>query len=331
MANVRQSINKVIDVEIGPNKTAHQLTKEDQGNYTSKGELAGTSYGYSAKLAEAVNKQPLYANGDKNPDYGVPVDRAYMQGLSKERIIDYYEKNHAFEMKVADYPNQHVADVMLDASIHNGSDKAATMLQSELALNNPNSPIAIDGKIGKETIESMKQMDQAVLYNSLIDERVFAYGNYEGNSPSERVAFQNRVLENYPKLPLNDIQQKEYDNRIQIQDLQAYVGVKPDGITGPKTWEAVKEFHSDNKMSFDDKRFDSDFLKGLHTWAEKNDNDRQGTAVSDTKGFSNHINSQDVSVKSESYASPPTAVSDSKPDMAPAQAISDSGSSQSGQ
>jgi lysozyme family protein len=326
MANVTQSINKVIDVEIGPNKTIHQLTKEDSGNYTSKGELAGTTFGYSAKLAESVNKQPFFSNGEKNPDYGVPVDKAYMQNLSKEKVIDYYEKNHAFEMKVSDYPNQHVADLVLDAAIHNGPEKAATLLQTELALNNPNSPVAIDGKIGKETIESMKQVDQVVLYNSLIDERVYAYGNYTGNSPSEQKAFQERVLQNYPHLPMNDIQEKEYQSQIQIKDLQEFVGVKPDGITGPKTWEAVDKFHTDNKLNFDDKRLDPSFLGGLHTWVEKGDVNH--AATSDTKGFSNHGSVQD-SVKAESYSSTPVAVSDTKSDISSTQAVSDSGSSQS--
>jgi lysozyme family protein len=198
-----------------------------------------------------------------------------------------------------------VANIILDHAVHNDPTKAAYLLQTELAINNPTpeSPIAIDGKIGPATISAANQQDPVVLHNMLADDRVYAYGNYMGNSPSERTAFQERVLENYPSLPMNTTQEQQYNSMLHVQNLQEYVGVKADGVPGDKTWVAVNQFQQQQGWQHEDKQLAPEFVQGLHSWAQEkgivesarddkqvgqkevNSHTADGKAVS---GFSNH-------------------------------------------
>lgn len=275
MADVRQAIDKVISVEIGPNQIEHQLSPGDSGNYNSQG-LVGTTYGYSGGLAERTNAQPFFANGIPNPDYNVAADKAYMENLAhspdgRDRVISVYENNQAYSLKIAEYQDQRVANVVLDHAIHNDPTKAAILLQTELAINNPNpnSPISIDGKVGEQTLNAMHQHDQVVLHNVLVDDRVYGYGNYMGNTQGERTAFQERVLDNYPKLPMTPEQEKQYNNMLHVQHLQEYVGVKADGIAGGKTQEAVNQFHQQHQWDHTSNKMAPEFVQGLQSWAHE--------------------------------------------------------------
>jgi lysozyme family protein len=268
MADIMKAIDKVISVEIGPNKVSHQLSKGDSGNYNSNG-LVGTSYGYSGALAELINKQSLFESGVKNPDFKVEADKDYMLGLSYEKVVNIYVNNQGYQLQISNIPDQHIADLLMDHAIHNDVSKAITMLQVEMAINNQDngSPVAIDGKMGPATIKALENFDSVVLYNTLIDARVFGYGNYQGNTPQERVAFQNRVLDNYPYLPMTPAQETQYANMFHVNQLQEFIGQKPDGIIGPKSLQAIDNLHQAQRWEHDEHKLSPQFIESFRSWA----------------------------------------------------------------
>lgn len=159
MANFNSYLPLLEKVEGG-----FQKLSGDSGNYNSLGQLVGTNWGISAKVYEVWIKRP-------------PTETD-MRNMLKGTAIEIYKKWFWQPMLADFYPNQSVANIIVDHAVNAGVSSAGKLLQRVLNAFGHN--LEVDGKVGSETLSAIKSTNQEQLHKKIKQARTDFYRNIGG-------------------------------------------------------------------------------------------------------------------------------------------------------
>jgi lysozyme family protein len=153
MANFDEAFAKTIRVEGGYNANPN-----DKGNYTSKGNFAGTMWGIAAKTYEdAYGHEPTVEN---------------MRALTKSQAREIYKKIYWNPLKADFLTNQSVAEIMFDYAFNRHPDKAASMAAAVLTF--LGKPINTN-RVTTEMLNLINSADQQQFFNTFKLARIAWY------------------------------------------------------------------------------------------------------------------------------------------------------------
>lgn len=156
----------------------YQRYKEDSGNYNRHGQLVGTNWGISAKVAEEYFKRV--------------VSRADMEKLSITVAMDIYKIKFWDRIRAAEYGDQQLANLVYDGAVNHGVSWGVRLLQRSLGLRE-------DGVVGPITLAAIRKKDPQQLYYAYFTARRNFYLAIVANRPNQKVflrGWMNR-LEHY--------------------------------------------------------------------------------------------------------------------------------------
>lgn len=142
-----------------------QAIAADPGNYNSKGELAGTNFGISARFYESIIGRP--------PTY---MD---MKSITQREAQELY-KIHFWDKNLGDqFKSQSVANTVIDHQINSGR---GIRLAQQVLNNRFGKRLAVDGVMGPKTLQAINSVSAKVF----VDEYNKARANYykQVNNPT---------------------------------------------------------------------------------------------------------------------------------------------------
>jgi len=161
-----EGIQKALDIVL-KHEGGYTANRNDRGNYTSKGKLAGTKYGISARVYEsAVGKEPT-AKDIKN--------------LTKEEAKEIYRTEYVRPItdNLGVKPTSPVFPQVLDMAINHGYSGAVAIVQRALG-------VKVDGKAGPATQTALQNADLTQLNDSLVDQRIAEYERIVKSDPAQK-------------------------------------------------------------------------------------------------------------------------------------------------
>lgn len=121
-----------------------QKNPDDPGNYNSKGELAGTNFGISARFYEGIIGRP-------------PTGRD-MKAITKEQAAHIFQVYFWDAQRATEIKSQAVANTIIDHHVNSGSGArlAQQVLNSHFGYS-----LAVDNQIGNMTLAAINNVDPA--------------------------------------------------------------------------------------------------------------------------------------------------------------------------
>jgi len=159
--------NKAIDL-ILKNEGGYQSHPNDKGNYNSKGQVAGTKYGISAKTLERWK--------------GFPVTASDMQNLSISEAKEIYFKYYWVRIQGNQIKDQDNAELIFDHAVNAGVGGASKLVQK--VLNSFGATLKVDGEIGAQTLHVLNVTDQIRFFDAYKKARGSYYISISGGSNS---------------------------------------------------------------------------------------------------------------------------------------------------
>lgn len=135
-----------------------QKLPDDRGNYNSRGELAGTNHGVSARFYETI--------------LGYPPSEADMRAITKGQAkeifkVYFWDANLASQIK-----NQAVANTIIDHEINAGN---GVLLTQRVLNNHFGFSLAEDDRMGPKTLAAINSVPYTALVEKINDEREAYY------------------------------------------------------------------------------------------------------------------------------------------------------------
>lgn len=176
-----------------------QKQSKDTGNYIGK-KLIGTNYGITPKSYKDY--------------FGYEPTSEDMKELTKEEAKEIYNKNYIKKPKFDLIEDDKLRSALIDFGINSGTNRAIRHLQSIVRTKENN--IKVDGIIGKETLEAVKNYKGEDLYNKLMNSRINYIKSLKNskNKDTKKAAleYENGWLDRVKKLD-------EYLNKIDLAKL----------------------------------------------------------------------------------------------------------------
>lgn len=162
---IKETINAILAHEGG-----YQNSKNDAGNFNSKGERVGTNYGISAKVYEEY--------------LGRSVSEEDMKALTEKEAVEIYEKQYINPVtnNLGIDPESPIFTQVVDMVVNHGYGNTVPIVQRAVGTK-------VDGKSGKGTrkaIADMLSKDPSELNNALAEERKEFYKAVVRSNPDNK-------------------------------------------------------------------------------------------------------------------------------------------------
>lgn len=139
MANFSEYLPLLQQVEGG-----FQKHRDDPGNYNSRGELAGTNFGISARFYEKI--------------IGRPPTEADMRAITKQEAEVLFRDHFWNAQRAWQINNQAVANTIIDHHVNAGS---GARLAQQVLNDHFRFSLVVDNQIGPQTLAALNSVDPA--------------------------------------------------------------------------------------------------------------------------------------------------------------------------